>query len=72
LFNITLEEKEDEQIMPMLMLQCKTRGEVCPGMYFPEQSTDDFKATATTADTSYTCSRQHTNEYVTADYMDWS
>lgn len=56
----------------MLMLQCKTCGDVCPWTYFPEQSTDDFKATATTADTSYTCSRQYTNEYVTTDHMDWS
>jgi hypothetical protein len=29
-------------------------------------------ATATNADTLHTCSRQHTNEYVTVDYMDWS
>jgi hypothetical protein len=48
--------------MPMLMLQCKT----C------SFSTEDFKAIATNADTSHICSRRHTNEYVTADYMDWS
>ena len=33
---------------------------------------DDFKASATNADTSHTCSRGHNNDYVTADYMDWS
>ena len=58
--------------MPMLMVQCKTCGEVFPGIYVPEQSTTDFKATATNADTSYMGSRQHTNECVTTDYMDWS
>ena len=58
--------------MPMLMLQCKTCGEVFPGIDVPEESTTDFKATATNADTLHTCSRQHTNEYVTIDYMDWS
>ncbi len=58
--------------MPMLMLQCKTCGEVFPGLYVPEGSTDDFKATATTSDTKHICSRKHSNEYVTIDYMDWS
>jgi hypothetical protein len=58
--------------MPMLMLQCKTCGEVFPGIDVPEESTIDFKATATNADTLHTCPRQHTNEYVTIDYMDWS
>jgi GTP-binding protein HflX len=28
--------------MPMLMLKCKTCGEVFPGLYVPEKSTDDF------------------------------
>lgn len=56
----------------MLMVQCKTCGEVFPGIYVPEQSTTDFKATATNADTSHTCSRGHNNQYVTVDYMDWS
>jgi hypothetical protein len=58
--------------MPMLMLKCKTCGEVFPGLYVPERSSNDFKATSTIADTSHTCSRKHTNEYVTIDYMDWS
>jgi hypothetical protein len=57
--------------MPMLMLQCRTCGEVFPGIYIPEGSTTDFKASATNADTSHTCSRGHNNDYVTADYMDW-
>jgi hypothetical protein len=56
----------------MLMLQCKTCGEVFPGIYIPERSTDDFKTSATNADTSHICSRGHKNEYVTVDYMDWS
>ena len=55
--------------MPMLMLQCRTCGEVFPGIYIPEGSTDDFKTSATNADTSHTCSRGHNNDYVTVDYM---
>jgi hypothetical protein len=58
--------------MPMLMLQCKSCGEVFPGLYVPEGSTEDFKTTATNANTSHTCSRKHTNEYIPTDYMDWS
>jgi hypothetical protein len=58
--------------MPMLMLQCKTCGQVFGGLYVPEGSTEDFKETATGYDNSHTCSRGHTNQYVTADYMDWS
>ncbi|MFL6433247.1 MAG: hypothetical protein ACJ71O_05880 [Nitrososphaeraceae archaeon] len=58
--------------MPMLMLQCKTCGEVFAGIYIPEGSTADFKASATNADTSHICSRGHNNEYATVDYMDWS
>ena len=57
----------------MLMLQCKTCGEVFPGLYIAEESNnDDFKLTATNANTSHICSRGHKNEYVTVDYMDWS
>ena len=58
--------------MPMLMLQCKTCGEVFPGIYIPEGSTDDFKTSGTNADSSHTCSRGHNNEYATVNYMDWS
>ena len=54
------------------MLQCKTCCQIFPGIYIPEGSTADFKASATNADTSHTCSRGHSNEYATADYMDWS
>jgi hypothetical protein len=54
------------------MLQCKTCGEVFPGIYIPEGSTEDFKTSAASADTSHTCSRGHKNEYDTVDYMDWS
>ena len=58
--------------MPMLMLKCKTCGEVFPGLYVPEGSTNDFKAIATNSDTIHICSRKHSNEYVTEDYIDWS
>ena len=39
--------------MPMLMLQCKTCGEVFPGIYIVEGRTADFKVSATNADTSH-------------------
>jgi len=58
--------------MLMLMLQCKSCGEVFAGLYVPEGSTEHFKTSATNANTSHTCSRRRTNEYVPADYMDWS
>jgi hypothetical protein len=55
--------------MPVLMLKCKTCGEVFPGRYVPEGSKADSTVNATTSDTSHTCSRKHSNEYVTVDYM---
>jgi hypothetical protein len=58
--------------MPMLMLKCKTCGEVFPGIYVPEGSSDAIKSEAITADTLHICSRGHKNEYDTLDYMDWS
>ena len=58
--------------MPMLMLKCKSCGEVFPGIYVPEESTDSFKSAATSSDTLHACSRGHKNEYLTEDYMDWS
>jgi hypothetical protein len=54
------------------MLKCKSCGEVFPGVYVPEDSTDNFKLTATSSDTSHICSRGHKNEYITEEYMDWS
>ena len=58
--------------MPMLMLKCKTCGEVFAGIYVPEGSNEEFKSTAAAADTKHICSRGHKNEYVPNDYMDWS
>jgi hypothetical protein len=58
--------------MPMLMLKCKTCGEVFPGVYVPEESTDDFKYSVTNVDTLHICSRGHGNKYIPVDYMDWS
>ena len=59
--------------MPMLMIKCKTVGEVFPGaLYIAEGSSQEFRAYATNADTSHICSRGHHNEYVLDDYMDWS
>jgi hypothetical protein len=58
--------------MPMLMLKCKSCGEVFPGIYVPEESTDSFVSSATNANTFHACSRGHNNEYLAEDYMDWS
>jgi len=58
--------------MPMLMIKCKTCGEVFSGLYVPEGSSNDFKTCATGADTAHICSRGHNNEYVMEEYMDWS
>jgi hypothetical protein len=58
--------------MPMLMLKCKTCGEVFPGIYLPEGSDNQAKSVATNADPIHICSRGHNNEYASADYMDWS
>ena len=58
--------------MPMLMLKCKSCGEVFPGIYVPEGSTTSFKSMRTGSDPSHTCSRGHKNEYIAEDYMDWS
>ena len=37
-----------------------------------EDSTDDFRLSVTSSDTSHICSRGHKNQYVTEEYMDWS
>jgi hypothetical protein len=58
--------------MPMLMIKCKTCGEVFAGLYVAEDSNREFRASATNADTSHTCSIGHNNEYALEDYMDWS
>jgi hypothetical protein len=58
--------------MPMLMLKCKTCGEVFPGIYMPEGSTASSRSSAASSEPVHTCSRGHSNEYVEQDYMDWS
>ncbi len=58
--------------MPMLMLKCKTCGEVFPGIYVPEDSNSDFRSLAAASESSHVCSRGHRNEYAMTDYMDWS
>jgi hypothetical protein len=57
--------------MPMLMIKCKTCGEVFGGLYV-EDSNQEFRVSTTNANTSHMCSRGHDNEYVLEDYMDWS
>lgn len=56
----------------MLMLKCRTCGEVFGGHYVPEGSSAEFKSVAVSTDTLHTCSRGHKNEYGADDYMDWS
>jgi hypothetical protein len=53
--------------MPMLMIKCKTFGEVFAGLIIAEDSNQKFKVSATNANTSHTCSRRHHNEYVLED-----
>jgi len=56
----------------MLMIKCKTCGEVFPGLYVAEDSNQEFRASVINTDNSHTCSRGHHNKYVLEDYMDWS
>ena len=58
--------------MPMLMLKCKTCGEVFAGVYVPEGSGTGVRSAAMSTDTAHTCSRGHKNVYAKEDYMDWS
>jgi hypothetical protein len=58
--------------MPMLMLQCKSCGVVFPGIYVNEGIKNHSKSTILNSNTSHTCSRGHMNDYLSADYMDWS
>lgn len=58
--------------MPMLMLKCKTCGEVFPGIYVPEGSSADSRSAAASRVPMHTCSRGHANEYAKEDYLDWS
>ena len=55
--------------MPMLMLKCKTCGEVFPGVYINE---NDEKLGRIADTRMHTCSRGHDNQYTAEDYMDWS
>jgi hypothetical protein len=56
----------------MLMLKCRTCGEVFAGHYVPEGSSADVKTAAAAVDTLHSCSRGHANEYTAEEYMDWS
>lgn len=58
--------------MPMLMLKCKTCGEVFPGIYVSEEGAADARLAAIRGEPRHVCSRGHANEYVAEDYMDWS
>lgn len=58
--------------MPMLMIKCKTCGEVFAGVYLPEEISSEAKQTLVQSSKSHTCSRGHENEYSESDFMDWS
>lgn len=58
--------------MPMLMLKCKTCGEVFPGIYLAEDNKEDLVSKLTKSDSPHLCSRGHENKYAPEDYMDWS
>jgi hypothetical protein len=56
--------------MPMLMLKCKSCGEIFPGVYVNEEKNDT--SMIKNLNMTHTCSRGHKNDYVSADYLDWS
>lgn len=56
----------------MLMLKCKTCGEVFPGIYLAEDKKEDLVSKLTKSDIPHLCSRGHENKYAPEDYMDWS
>jgi hypothetical protein len=56
----------------MLMLKCKTCGEVFPGIYLAEDKKEDLVSKLTKTDIPHLCSRGHENKYAPEDYMDWS
>jgi hypothetical protein len=59
--------------MPMLMLKCKTCGQVFPGTYIAERSNNNtMKSPINLKPSQYTCSRGHIRDYITEDYMDFS
>lgn len=59
--------------MPMLMLKCKTCGQVFPGTYIDERSNNNtMKSPINLKPSQYTCSRGHIRDYITEDYMDFS
>jgi hypothetical protein len=59
--------------MPMLMLKCKTCGQVFPGTYIAEKSNNNTTNSPINLKPSqYTCSRGHISDYITEDYMDFS
>lgn len=59
--------------MPMLMLKCKTCGQVFPGTYIEERSNNNtIKPPINLKPSQYTCSRGHIRDYITEDYMDFS
>jgi hypothetical protein len=58
--------------MPMLMLKCKTCGEVFAGIYLAEDNKEDLVSKLTKSDIPHLCSRGHENKYAPEDYMDWS
>jgi hypothetical protein len=63
------QRRKSPEKMPMLMLKCKTCGEVFAGVYVDDNHEKQGKI-ATASD--HTCSRGHNNQYVGEDYMDWS
>ena len=59
--------------MPMLMLKCKTCGQVFPGTYIVERSNNNkTNSPINLKPSQYTCSRGHICDYITEDYMDFS
>lgn len=60
--------------MPMLMVKCKTCGEVFGGVYVEDsiKGNNDKVKKGPDGGLVHTCSRGHENMYAAEDYMDWS
>ena len=59
--------------MPMLMLKCKTCGQVFPGTYIAEGSNNnESKSHIALKNEEFICSSGHINDYITEDFMDFS
>lgn len=58
--------------MPMLMLKCKTCGQVVPGTYIAKSNNNGSKSLIALKNEEYIYSRGHIYDYITEDFIDLS